>query len=178
MPDTVLLQRPPVRTPLDALKPISTPGRLVVTPAPARARLVLRGNVAALGTAFGLVLPVTPCRAVLDGDRAALWLGPDEWLLLAPSLEAVDVPDAAVVDVSHRQVGLVVEGAGAANLLSAGNPLDLHPSAFPPGMCTRTVFGKAEIILWRTDADRFHVEVWRSFAAYVHEYLSTAARSA
>jgi sarcosine oxidase subunit gamma len=39
--------------------------------------------------------------------------------------------------------------------------------AFPIGMCTRTLFGKAEIVLWRTGEAQFHIEVWRSFAGYV-----------
>jgi sarcosine oxidase subunit gamma len=34
-------------------------------------------------------------------------------------------------------------------------------------MCTRTVFAKADIVLWRTGEQTFHVEVWRSFAGYV-----------
>ena len=80
-----------------------------------------------------------------------------------------------MVDVGHRQAGLVLEGPGAMDALAAGCPLDLHPTAFPVGMCTRTVFGKAEIVLWRQDMDRFHVEVWRSFAAYVCGLLERAA---
>jgi sarcosine oxidase subunit gamma len=43
-------------------------------------------------------------------------------------------------------------------------------------MCTRTVFAKAEVVLWRTGADAFHVEVWRSFAPYVLGLLEEAAR--
>jgi sarcosine oxidase subunit gamma len=61
-------------------------------------------------------------------------------------------------------------------LLNAGCPLDLDLAAFPVGMCTRTVLAKAEIVLWRTSAEVFHVEVWRSFASYVTEYLAEAAR--
>jgi len=44
------------------------------------------------------------------------------------------------------------------------------------GMCTRTVLGKADIVLWRTGPDSFHVEVWRSFADYVARFLTEAAR--
>ena len=33
--------------------------------------------------------------------------------------------------------------------------------AFPPGRCTRTLFGPIEIILWRRDELRFEVEVAR-----------------
>ncbi len=181
MPDTVTPDRLQPQAvalgPLDDVRRVTVPGRLLLRPAPDLARLTLRGNASALGAAFGLRLPTQPCRATEADGRAALWLGPDEWLLLAPpgTLDAgVPMADAAVVDVRHRQVGLVLEGPGAADALAAGCPLDLHPTAFPVGMCTRTVFGKAEIVLWRQDTARFHVEVWRSFAAYVHGLLERA----
>lgn len=178
MPDTVTPDRFQLQAttpgPLDDALRVDVPGRLLLRPAPDLARLALRGDASALGAAFGLALPTQPCRAVQTEGRSALWLGPDEWLLLAPpgTLDAsVPVADAAVVDVGHRQVGLLLEGPGAADALAVGCPLDLHPTAFPVGMCTRTVFGKAEIVLWRQDTARFHVEVWRSFAAYVQALL-------
>jgi len=43
-------------------------------------------------------------------------------------------------------------------------------------MCTRTVFAKAEIVLWRTAPDAFRIEVWRSFTDYVARLLGEAAR--
>ena len=55
-------------------------------------------------------------------------------------------------------------------------PLDLDLREFPIGMCTRTVFAKADIVLWRTRAEAFHVEVWRSFAGYVTGLLGEIAR--
>ena len=142
----------------------------------------------AVGNALGLAISQTACRAATngaaDGGLAALWLGPDEQLLLGA--EGDDIAGAlgaalrelphSLVDVSHRQTALQVSGPGAAVLLSAGCPLDLDPSAFPVGMCTRTVLAKAEIVLWRTAEDIFHIEVWRSFAAYVSRFLAEAAR--
>ena len=91
--------------------------------------------------------------------------------MLAPHL--ADTP--GTVDVSHRQVALIVEGPQAVTMLNGACPLDLHPSAFPVGMCTRTVFAKAEIVLWRTGEQRFHLEVARSFARYVYELLREIA---
>lgn len=154
---------------------------------PAR-RFVLRGDSAARAAAeraLGVPVPALACRAGSNGSRAALWLGPDEWLLIAADEDAA--AEAALwhtleglahslVDVSHRQVGVTVSGPQAAMLLSAGCPLDLEPSAFPVGMCTRTMLSKAEVVLWRTGTDEFRLEVWRSFAAYVTEYLAVAAR--
>ena len=49
-------------------------------------------------------------------------------------------------------------------------------SAFPVGMCSRTVLGKAEVVLWRTAAQVFRIEVWRSFASYLTGFLEEAAR--
>ncbi len=54
---------------------------------------------------------------------------------------------------------MAVSGSRAARVVNAFCALDLHPSAFPVGMCTRTMLGKAEIILWRTEADTFRIDV-------------------
>ena len=122
----------------------------------------------------------------LDGAHAALWLGPDEWLLIAPEGEApslihdadavLEGLPASLVAISDRQIGIAVAGAKAAEAINAFNALDLDGNAFPPGMCTRTLFGKAEIVLWRTAADAFRIEVWRSFAPYVLGCLEEARR--
>jgi sarcosine oxidase subunit gamma len=81
----------------------------------------------------------------------------------------------SLVEVSDRQIGLVVAGPEAEAVLSVGCPLDLDQTAFPVGMCTRTVLSKAEIVLWRTAPDTFHLEVWRSFGAYLRAFLTASA---
>ena len=86
-----------------------------------------------------------------------------------------EVP-CALVDISHRQFALEVSGPHAAAILSGGCPLDLDLGEFPIGMCTRTVFAKADIVLWRTRGDAFHLEVWRSFSGYVTGLLCEIAR--
>jgi len=158
-------------------------------PLPPATRYVLRASAparAAAEGAFGVGIPTQACRAARDGERAALWLGPDEWLLIAPESQAAalgaaldaaltDLPHS-LVDVSHRQTACSVDGREAATLLGAGCPLDLDPSAFPVDMCTRTMLAKAEVVLWRTGAEAFRIEVWRSFAAYVSQFLAEAAR--
>jgi sarcosine oxidase subunit gamma len=76
--------------------------------------------------------------------------------------------------VSHRQVGLSVHGPLAEAILASGCALDLSIGAFPTGMCTRTIFAKAEVLLWRIGEEVFHLEVWRSFAGYVRALLREA----
>jgi sarcosine oxidase subunit gamma len=156
---------------------------------PDLSRYVLRGGpqvMRAAGTALSLNISDIACRSVKQAPRAALWLGPDEQLLLSSVEDGPAVAQLlqgalaalphSLVDVSHRQIAFEVGGALAQTVLNAGCPLDLHPVAFPVGMCTRTVLGKADIVLWRTGADTFHVEVWRSFADYASRFLAEAAR--
>jgi sarcosine oxidase subunit gamma len=87
----------------------------------------------------------------------------------------MNVPHA-LVDISHRQTAFEVVGPCARTLLNAGCPLDLQDHAFRVGACTRTLFEKCEVVLWRREAETFHVEVWRSFAPYVTGLLSLAER--
>lgn len=151
-------------------------------------RLALRASpavAALLSGGFGLVLPPPPRTAVQAKGRAALRLGPDEILLLAadgaaaallPALsEAAGGVPLALVDISHGQVALRVTGPRAADLLNEGCPLDLDAAEFPPGACTRTLFGKAGIVLWRTGAAVFQVEVARSLAPWLRALLDEAA---
>ena len=160
-----------------------------VTILPPATRLAMRAGgeaVPTIGDAFGLVLPTEACTSTSNGSRAALWLGPDEWLLIAPDGEAAALvgwmqdalgeTPASIVDVSDRNIGIEVKGEKAAEAINGFCPLDLDPAAFPVGMCTRTVFGKAEIVLWRTASDVFRIEVWRSFAPYVAGCLEETVR--
>ena len=154
---------------------------VTLEPVPAMTRIVVRADLAAataIGDALGVALPTVPCRSNRSSDRAALWLGPDEWLVLAnkgATLPATH-PGAGIVDVSHRETALCVSGPRAAWAINAFCALDLHLSAFPVGACTRTVFGKAEIVLWRTAEENFRIEVARSFAPYVWACLEEARR--
>ncbi len=163
----------------------AAPPTLGLSAGPPALRYALRGDAqvaAAVAPALGVALPLEACRSASAGARHALWLGPDEWLILAPIGDAIaagleaalpDLPHS-LVEVSQRQTAIGVSGAHAEARLSAGCPLDLDLAAFPIGMCTRTLFGKAEIVLWRTAETRFHIEVWRSFSAYVWGLLQAA----
>ncbi len=140
---------------------------------PSARRLIVRAAptaTTAIGLALGVLLGSVPNRAVRGRDRAALWLGPDEWLVLGPGGDvgsAESGPMAGVVDVSDRFETVEVSGPDAAWRLNGFCALDLAPHTFPVGMCTRTLFGKAEIVLWRTAAETFRIEVARSLTPYL-----------
>ena len=135
-------------------------------------RLIIRSDGTALAS-IGFEVPDI-CRATLSGGRSLLRLGPDEFLLLTSDNRAPAL--ASAVDVSHRDTALTVSGQRATWVINTFCALDLHQAAFPVGMCTRTLLGKAEIVLWRTGAEIFRIEVARSFAPYVWACLEEARR--
>lgn len=158
---------------------------LTIRPAEAGARFSLRVRKAT-GTVAGLPLDGPINSLTGDDARWIARLGPDEWLIGTSETEADALAAAvasdlagtahALVDVSHRNVGIDVSGAKSAILLNAGCPLDLGDTAFPSGSATRTLLGKAEIVLirWPGATPRYRVECWRSFATYVHGFLVEA----
>ena len=154
---------------------------------PPAERISLRapaGSVAALSKALGVTLPQRPKSSATKAGRTALWLGPDEWLVIDeagkdPLADCAGVEELhSAVGISHRNVGISVAGPAAAAAVNAGCPQDLSLAAFPVGAASRTILGKVEIVLLRTGEDAFRVECWRSFADYVFTFLTEAAKDA
>lgn len=160
-----------------------------LTPAPQATRYSLRihsstNGKAAAEKALGFKLPSKPKTTVTNGSVTCLWLSPDEWFLFDEStnasfekLEKIDASVASVVDISHRNCALTVTGKNAVTAMNAGCPQDLSLEAFPVGAASRTIYGKAEILLYRTAENEFRIECWRSFADYVWIFLQDAAKT-
>jgi sarcosine oxidase, subunit gamma len=145
---------------------------LTISLAPPMARYSLRARQAqALETLLNVKVP----KKIGATEGGIACLGPDEWLLRGDAGTAIPMGEAlplAVIDISERAVCLVIEGPRAAEALMSGCPLDLD--SFSVGRATRTIYETVEIILIREAEDRFHVEVWRSFASWLWTALTTA----
>jgi len=196
MADTALTA--PVRSPLaDAADRLAaatrTSGgavRLAELPFLAQVNIRLDAKGAAadtVGLALGLQLPLEPNTVVRAGELTALWLGPDEWLLVGPAgterdlesriREAAGDEPVAVTDVSAQRTTLLVAGSHARDLLAHGCSLDLHPRAFGPGRCAQTTLGRTQVVLVSRDepGSGFWVLVRSSFALYLTDWLLDAA---
>lgn len=151
-------------------------------------RLDAKGPAAeAVGLALDLQLPLQPNTVVRTGDLTALWLGPDEWLLVGPPggerdlesriREAAGDEPVSVTDVSAQRTTLLVTGPRAHDLLAHGCSLDLHPRSFGSGHCAQTTLGRTQVVLVARDEPRagFWVLVRASFAGYLADWLLDAA---
>ena len=140
---------------------------------------VLRGGGAefraAVAAVLGFALPETPNRAAAGG---ALWLGPDEWLLVSDedrtgTLEAALAGQhCAIVDVSEARAVLELSGPGATEVLAAGCRLDLEP--LRPGSCAQTALARAHVLLEPRAGGVWRLYVGRSFAAYARAWIEDA----
>lgn len=108
----------------------------------------------------------------VDGGLA-VWLGPDEWLVLGAT-EADYAHADAVVDVSASRVCFELAGADAAAVLARGCSLDLD--ALVPGRCAQTLLARVDVLLLRPEETTWRVLVRPSYAGYVRAWLEDALR--
>ncbi|WP_306371035.1 sarcosine oxidase subunit gamma [Nocardiopsis sp. CC223A] len=146
--------------------------------------------VAGMGGALGVAFPAHPCTSTRGrgpfGDVEVLWLGPDEFLVVAAPDSSVPVEDAlrtalrpargVVVDTSAQRTTVALSGPHARDVLAHGCAVDLHPSVAPTGTCVQTLLARTGIILRVADAGSgaFTVLVRSSFAEYLAAWLSDA----
>jgi sarcosine oxidase subunit gamma len=140
---------------------------------------------AAIAAAIGVPLPTVPGTSGRGAECTALWLGPDEWLLVgAPGTEeqlagklgeALRGRFATVVDVSANRTAIEIAGPRAREVLEKGCSLDLHPRAFEAGRCAQTMLARAQVVLEQTsDEPSYRLFVRASFSAYLAAWLMDA----
>ena len=137
--------------------------------------------------ALGVDLPVAPNTWVPAGTGRAVWLGPDEWLLISTT-EAPEELEARVraavlplggsaTDVSAQRISLRLTGARVRDVLVKGCSVDLHPRVFGRGAAVQTTLGQAGVVLLALsdDGDDYGLLVRSSFAGYLADWLLDAA---
>jgi sarcosine oxidase subunit gamma len=169
----------------------STPGVIVFREIPFATQLTLRLSQAAsagdqIAEVLGGGLPQAPNTACHFDNRDVIWMGPDEWLVVAPSAQgglfepairtAFGGAHASVVDVSAQRTIIEVSGSSARDVLAKGCAIDLHPAAFGEGRCAQTLIARAHVLLLaRAGTDSIWVFVRASFAEYMAEWLLDAS---
>jgi sarcosine oxidase, subunit gamma len=140
---------------------------------------------AALEAAAGVALPAKVGQVTGDADgsrgTAVLWLGPDEYLLIAPEgtgaaalVAALGDQPGAVVDLSANRTTLELSGPSARLVLEKGCHADLHPRVFGPGTAITTQLGPVPVLLWQTAEDTYRILPRASFADYAARWLLDA----
>lgn len=156
-----------------------------------RGQVMLKGDLAdpalagAVRDVAGVDVPGT-WQVTRAGDRAAIWMAPDELLLLLPHAdakaaasrlgEALSGRHHLALDMSDARAVVRLTGTLVGEVLAKGAPCDVSDRAFPPGSARRTHLGGVAVAIWRLDDVTWEVVAFRSFAHHLLAWLEDAAR--
>ncbi|UEL28747.1 sarcosine oxidase subunit gamma [Pseudarthrobacter sp. L1SW] len=135
-------------------------------------------------------LPATCGNVSGTGDTSVLWLGPEEFLLVAPTeaheslggdliqalREALGSDAGQVVDLSANRTTFELTGPRARAVLEKGCSLDLHPRVLQAGTALSTEIGNIPAVLWKTGDESFRIFPRASFADFLGRWLLDAMR--
>ncbi len=155
---------------------------------PLQAYISLRGDLADVrfqeraASALGKRLPATPCTFTRSGAVKALWLSPDEWMIVtprasrAPLLRSLEKElsgiRSQVVDNSGGYTEIIIQGRNTVDVISHASVYDIH--RLGEGRVVGTTFGKSAVYMYR-EGDGVSLVVRRSFADYAWRFLVRAA---
>jgi sarcosine oxidase subunit gamma len=142
--------------------------------------------MAAAKSVLGFELPKAPRTSATWGDVKALWLSPDQWLilcaqnktaeLLAELNAALGKIHSLAVDVSDMRSIIRLEGEGVRETLMKGSSLDLISEDYKPGTTRRLRFAEIAALLHVVEDNVIDVYVFRSYAEYTWAFIEKAAR--
>ena len=178
--------------PVSALKNASdTSGIVEISEIGPMGMITLRGDLSdkalikAAVAAGGVNMPDQRCINT-QGDRGMAWMSPDEVLILTPYEEvkgrtadlatAMAGQFALAVNVSDARAVFEVKGPHARDVMAKLAPVDLHPTAFTPGMFRRTRLAQVAAAFWMPEENCFRIVCFRSVAQYVFDLLKVAAQ--
>lgn len=157
-----------------------------------RGMIDLRGHtsdrkfMAAAKSVLGFDLPKSPRTSSGFGDIKALWLSPDQWLVLCNSDKANELhgdmakalggTHSLAVNVSDMRAVIRLEGPHARTTIMKGTSIDLTHGEYPAGAVRRMKFAEIAALLHIVEDSVIDIYVFRSYADYTWDFLIKAAR--
>lgn len=151
-------------------------------------KLSLRGSADTLGALCKLAslsVPAGNNQMHRCGDRHALWMGPDELMVLVEAgaeealalsmTKAAELESTSIVNVTDAFCAISLSGSHVRDVLAKGCPLDLHPRIFAAGSCAQTLLAHSGVTIACLGEQEFILIGRNSFAAYIAAWLSDAA---
>ena len=138
-----------------------------------------------LAKPFTLAAPKMPNKMLANGKRRAIWLGPDESLLLfeAERDEEIHKQITTAFKGTHFAATIVTDaltlfelsGPHIRDMLAKGCSLDLHPDYFKPGDAAQSLLSHAAVTLACEDNGHILLICRTSFSDYVESWMKDAS---
>ena len=158
-------------------------------------KLIIRGKtkdfITAIGKNLNMILPTEANTSTSGETLTALWLSPDEWMLISNKTISKDtntyeVEDSlisnisktklgAVTDVSDQFVMINIKGSKVFDLFASGSPFNFNQFKYKKGSVVQTILSHIDVIIHLTEINNVNLLVRRSFSEHLHSWLNDSA---
>ena len=144
-----------------------------------------------VGKNLNMILPTEANTSTTSDKLTAIWLSPDEWMVVSNELVSKDTNKyelqemlfnsiskttlGAVVDVTDQFVQLELKGENIYEIFSAGSPFNFNEFKEKKGSTTQTILNHVDVILHHKDENVVNLFVRRSFAEHLCSWIEDSA---
>ena len=158
-------------------------------------KLIIRGKtknfITAIGKNLNMILPTEANTSTSGEALTALWLSPDEWMLVSNKTVSEDtntykiednlikniskVNLGAVTDVSDQFVMINIKGNKVFDLFATGSPFNFNEFKDKKGSVIQTVLSHIDVIIHLTEINEVNLFVRRSFSEHLYSWINDSA---
>ena len=158
-------------------------------------KLIIRGKtknfITAIGKNLNMILPTEANTSTSGEALTALWLSPDEWMLVSNKAVSEDantykVEDnlinniskvnlGAVTDVSDQFVMINIKGSKVFNLFATGSPFNFNEFKNKKGSVIQTILSHIDVIIHFNGINDVNLLVRRSFSEHLYSWINDSA---
>ncbi len=144
-----------------------------------------------VGKNLNIILPTEANTSSTSDKLTAIWLSPDEWMIITNELASKDTNISelneilfnsisktnlgAVIDVTDQFVQLELKGENIYEIFSAGSPFNFNEFKEKKGSTAQTVLNHIDVILHHKEENTVNLFVRRSFAEHLFSWIEDCA---
>ena len=158
-------------------------------------KLIIRGKtkdfITAIGKNLNMILPAEANTSTSGQALTALWLSPDEWMLvsnktLSEDTNTYEVEDnlikniskvnlGAVTDVSDQFVMINIKGNKVFDLFATGSPFNFNKFKDKKGSVVQTILNHIDVVIHLIEINEVNLLVRRSFSEHLYSWINDSA---
>ena len=158
-------------------------------------KLNIRGKsrdfLTTIGKNINMILPLEANTSSSSNNYTALWLSPDEWMIVSNNTINKENNDyeiekllfnkisktnlGSVVDVTDQLVTINLSGKKIFDLLSTGCPFDFNDFKSKKGACAQTLLTQIDVIIHHNEINSVNLFVRRSFSEHLMSWINDSA---
>jgi sarcosine oxidase subunit gamma len=158
-------------------------------------KLIIRGKtknfITSIGKNLNMILPTEANTSTSGEALTALWLSPDEWMLVSNKVVSKDtntyeVEDnlinniskvnlGAVTDVSDQFVMINIKGNKVFDLFATGSPFNFNEFKNKKGSVVQTILSHIDVIIHLNEINEVNLLVRRSFSEHLYSWINDSA---